>query len=265
MKFVVGALVLVVVATAPAMAANKQRAREEFRTGLQHYNLGEYKDALETFKSAYRDYGDPSFLFNIAQCERMLGEKTEAIRSYRAFLREVGETSQRTEVLGLIASLEQALRQEGSAKAQPPSGVLGPREAEAADTRRGDSAGAPATGPVAAGAPAAGAAPAGTAAAASVPARSAPSGASSSLGAPDAASPDAASPDAASPHAAAASSGDALTLTAAPARRPAYKKWWVWTLAGIGVAGAAVGVALAVTLTRTSYPSAASSDGTFRF
>ncbi|HEY2744864.1 MAG TPA: tetratricopeptide repeat protein [Polyangia bacterium] len=232
MKAVLGALVIVVMATAPAMASNKQRAREEFRIGLQHYNLGEFKEALETFKSAYRDYDDPSFLFNIAQCERMLGEKGEAIRSYRAYLRESGDSSKRAEVLKLVSSLEAALREEGSAKAQPPSGVLQPHETDAAPPP---------------------ASPSG---------KSAPASPPPSLALP-------ASPAAHDePPAAASSSGAAsegLVVTAAPKRRPAYKKWWVWTLVGIGVAGAAVGVALAVTLHPTSYPSAGSSDGTFRF
>jgi hypothetical protein len=45
--------------------------------------------------------------------------------------------------------------------------------------------------------------------------------------------------------------GNGATLTAAPPpprKQPTYKKWWVWTLVGVAVAGgAAAGIAVAAT------------------
>lgn len=47
-------------------------------------------------------------------------------------------------------------------------------------------------------------------------------------------------------------------VAAAPApvvekRTPAYKKWWVWTIVGVGVAGVALGVGLGVGLSQRSF------------
>jgi tetratricopeptide (TPR) repeat protein len=51
--------------------------------------------------------------------------------------------------------------------------------------------------------------------------------------------------------AAPASSPALVTASPAPRRVPAYKKWWVWTIVGVVAAGAAAGVAVAVTSQRT--------------
>lgn len=71
-----------------ATAADKQIARKAFEEGTRRYNLGEYDAALESFKNAYLHVEDPAFLFNIAQCHRALGQKEEALKLYRSFLRE---------------------------------------------------------------------------------------------------------------------------------------------------------------------------------
>jgi tetratricopeptide (TPR) repeat protein len=41
-----------------------------------------------------------------------------------------------------------------------------------------------------------------------------------------------------------------------PARQPVYKKWWLWTIVGVVVAGAAAGIAVGATAERSprSYP-----------
>lgn len=44
-----------------------------------------------------------------------------------------------------------------------------------------------------------------------------------------------------------------LTIAAPPARRPTYKKWWPWTILGLGVAGVAVGVGLGVGLSHRGF------------
>ena len=51
-------------------------------------------------------------------------------------------------------------------------------------------------------------------------------------------------------------------VVAAPPPRPAYKKWWVWTLVGVVVAGAAVGVGLGLGLP-PSPPSSHFGNGKF--
>src|SRR5581483_435073 len=71
-----------------ARAENPARAKEAYKEGLLQYNLGEYEKALDKFKTAYLELPDPAFLFNIAQCQRQLGQYAAASKSYRAFLRE---------------------------------------------------------------------------------------------------------------------------------------------------------------------------------
>jgi len=105
-----------------AGAENKDKARGLYRAGMQHYNLGEYGEALDAFKAAYREFEEPSFLFNIAQCQRALDQKREAVRSYRTYLRESHDVSaeMRAKVDELVGGLETALREEeAAAKARP--------------------------------------------------------------------------------------------------------------------------------------------------
>ncbi len=59
-----------------AEVPNAAQIRELFKKGTSHFNLGEYRQALADFKAAYRLHEDPNFLFNIAQCHRLLGEHT---------------------------------------------------------------------------------------------------------------------------------------------------------------------------------------------
>ena len=75
----------------PAAAAElteeaKAQAREHFSAGNAAYEQGNYRQALEAFEAAYQLAPLPGFLFNVAQCHRMLGDFTRAASSYRRFL-----------------------------------------------------------------------------------------------------------------------------------------------------------------------------------
>ncbi len=105
-----------------AHAEDKQKARDAFRIGTQHFKLGEYDQALESFKEAYRNFESPIFLFNIAQCERQLNHKPEAIRFYRQYLADAKDATNRDEVQQIIGKLQSALDAEHAAAAKPPQG-----------------------------------------------------------------------------------------------------------------------------------------------
>src|SRR5690348_5408028 len=85
-----------------AHADDRERARELFKQGSKHFKLGEYADALASFKEAYRNFEEPTILFNIAQCHRQLNQKADAIRFYRTYLSEVPRAANRDEVRQII-------------------------------------------------------------------------------------------------------------------------------------------------------------------
>jgi tetratricopeptide (TPR) repeat protein len=63
------------------------RSHDLFESGLAHYNLGEYQQAIDAFKEGYRLVPLPLFLFNIAQSYRRLGEPAKAMEFYQTFLK----------------------------------------------------------------------------------------------------------------------------------------------------------------------------------
>src|SRR5688572_6331199 len=86
--------------TASLAVADKDRARAAYKRGMQHYNLTEYREALDAFKEAYREFEEPALLFNIGQCHRQIGDKAIAIRFYRNYLNSVPGAPNREEVRG---------------------------------------------------------------------------------------------------------------------------------------------------------------------
>jgi tetratricopeptide (TPR) repeat protein len=116
---------IALLAAVPAAASpDRGRARERYQQAIKHYNLTEYREALEAFKDAYREVSEPSLLFNIAQCYRQLDDKAQALRFYRNFLREIPDASNRLEVRSLIQKLEAAQAEESRARSSPPTGTL---------------------------------------------------------------------------------------------------------------------------------------------
>lgn len=82
------------------------RAIEIFQQADVSYKVGDFQKALDGYKEAYRLVQKPSLLFNIAQCHRQLGSYTEAIATYRAFLRDEPTTPLKEDVEALIAESE---------------------------------------------------------------------------------------------------------------------------------------------------------------
>lgn len=127
-----GIMILVIAAALlPSVAhgdPTREQARKAYDEAKTHYDLSEYDQALVKFKDAFRLLPDPAFLFNIAQCQRQLGDYQAAQRSYRAFLREAKVSdAQRADVEQLIASMELAMKEKRAQ--QPPTGTRAPQEA----------------------------------------------------------------------------------------------------------------------------------------
>jgi len=80
-------------AAAPAADARTEAAREHARQGDSYYKLEKYANAIAEYEQGYLAKPDPSFLFNIAQCHRLMGQGNEAIKFYRRFLNDAPPTT----------------------------------------------------------------------------------------------------------------------------------------------------------------------------
>jgi tetratricopeptide (TPR) repeat protein len=117
-------MAIVLLATLARADEDKAQARAFFRTATQHYDLGEFAEALHDFKEAYRNFEDPSFLFNIGQCHRQLGQNEPAVRFFKVYLSKVPDAPNKAEVRDLIAKLEVAIAEERRAQTGKPQGTM---------------------------------------------------------------------------------------------------------------------------------------------
>jgi tetratricopeptide (TPR) repeat protein len=90
-------------------------AKEAYQRATKYYNLSDFQHALDSFKEAYLDYPDPSFLYNIGQCQRQLGQAKDAVLSYKAYLRERPTSPLANDLTTQIATLEQQIQADDDA------------------------------------------------------------------------------------------------------------------------------------------------------
>ena len=151
----VAALVALASATAPAAPATRKaakisspaeqaaaaQAREYFERGEAFFKLEKYKEALEQYEQGYLAKADASFLYNIAQCHRLMGDKPTALRFYKRFLNEATRVPNRPVVEQHIKELEASLAKEAPMPA-PPTDTLqtAPKHAMTAPTLAGSPA-----------------------------------------------------------------------------------------------------------------------------
>jgi len=117
-------------ARSSAASGDDQRARQAkalAEEATKQYDLGDYRQALDAYKAAYLAKPDPVFLFNIAQCYRLMGEPEEAAASYKVYLRKRPDAENRETVEGLIRESERAAAQ----RKAPPTGTLPAPSSEA--------------------------------------------------------------------------------------------------------------------------------------
>ncbi len=89
-----------------------ERAKALFAKGNEHYNLGEFVQALELYRRAYRAMPLPAFLFNIAQCHRKLGQHADAVTMYQSYLVGVPDAQNKALVESLITESRAVLAAE---------------------------------------------------------------------------------------------------------------------------------------------------------
>jgi tetratricopeptide (TPR) repeat protein len=100
-------------------------SRAHFERAQRLFKVSRYREALEEFKEGYLSKADPVFLYNIAQCHRLLGERADAIMFYRRYLEAAPQSRNRVEVERRIADLETASKIE-PASTVPPAAVVTP-------------------------------------------------------------------------------------------------------------------------------------------
>ena len=79
---VLGVLQLTAVAALAATDDNTEAARRLYESATRHFDLTEYEAALNDFKEGFRHKDDPVFLYNIAQCYRLMNQNDEALKFY---------------------------------------------------------------------------------------------------------------------------------------------------------------------------------------
>ena len=120
------AVAALLVWTSAARADGTATAREHYKQGMKAYDLGHYADAVKEFEAAYQAQDDPVLLFNLGQAYRFEGRNADAIRSYRAFLRRVPDSSHRQEVESRIVELQRLIDEQDRVKEKPPAEAIAP-------------------------------------------------------------------------------------------------------------------------------------------
>ena len=88
MRVIAIVAVLLAMAGSARAQSKTQAAREAAENGRRAYNLSHWDEAVTDFEKAYQLSGDPALLFNLAQAHRQAGHGNEALRFYKAYLRE---------------------------------------------------------------------------------------------------------------------------------------------------------------------------------
>ena len=111
---------------ARAASDDNETARRLYESATRHFDLTEYEAALNDFKEGYRHKDDPVFLYNIAQCYRLMNKNDEALKFYRSYLRRAPGAPNRDEVERRIATLQESIAAADRARQTPPQTTLPP-------------------------------------------------------------------------------------------------------------------------------------------
>ena len=199
--------------TSPAEppATPAQKAKRHYLQGEAYFKSKNFSEAMDEYQKGYLEKPDPVFIFNIAQCQRLLGNSAAAVEFYQRYLREAPNGPGRPVAEKEIAELR------GPAPPETAVATVTPPTAEPVPEARAQAAPPVPPGPIV---PLPGAAPVvapAAAAAAPEPAAAAP-----------------ATPPAPLPAASASPSAPVyVAAQAQPAEPPVYKRWYFWTAIGV--------------------------------
>ena len=96
--------------TRPTQAAGDQSlqaARQAYSEGTEHFNMGRYAEALESFQRAYALRANPVVQRPLAECHERLDHIAEAIAGFEAYLAGVPNAPDRAAVEARLTALRQ--------------------------------------------------------------------------------------------------------------------------------------------------------------
>ena len=109
---------------APPAQAAKVSAKDAYEQGRREFNLGHYEEARGLFEQAYKLQPVRGLLYNIGQCDRLLGNLEHAKRVYRAFVSESpADDPMVPQVTAKLNEIDSALKAQSTARDSPPSGL----------------------------------------------------------------------------------------------------------------------------------------------
>jgi len=102
--------------------AAEEEAKAKYQAGKQAFRLGEYDEAIELWKEAYRLKDNPAFLFNIGLAYREKGDLPRAVQFLENYLKDApANASNRAEVEARVKELKKLIDDQKAASKRPPN------------------------------------------------------------------------------------------------------------------------------------------------
>lgn len=98
----------------PAFADSLAAGRKHVAKANQLAAKNKCKSAVVEFTKAYQSLKDPTILFNRAECQRKLGNSSDALMDYELFVAEMPTAPNRASVEARIAVLREAVKAESA-------------------------------------------------------------------------------------------------------------------------------------------------------
>jgi hypothetical protein len=102
-----------------ATAERQEEAKKYFVEGSRHFSRGEYRLAIDDFRSAFDIVRAPDILFNIGRCYEELGDTDNAIYHYEMYLRFYPTADDAENVRRRIATLRELQAHRGGTRTEP--------------------------------------------------------------------------------------------------------------------------------------------------
>ena len=126
-SFAIAILVALGFGSLPAFAADSNAAgRKHAAKANQLAAKNKCKSAVPEFTKAYQSLKDPTILFNRGECQRKLGNNTDALMDYELFLSEMPSAPNRASVEARIAALRDVVKAESAAVPVAPTAPVAP-------------------------------------------------------------------------------------------------------------------------------------------